>query len=305
MGKQQILVGTARGLYQFGAAGPIQLHRLGGHDVVAITRDGARWWAIIDGRTLRRTDEDGSWTDVAGLESLRGTCLAPTARGLLVGTEGAHLVRVGDGALERVESFEHVDGRSQWYTPWGEPPDVRSLSTDGDGVIYANVHVGGIVRSTDGGASWRPTIDIETDVHQVLAHPERPGVVLAATAVGLGVSNDGGDSWQFTDEGLHARYLRAVAVSEERVLVAASTGPGGKRAAVYWRWLDKDEPFVRCREGLPEWFRDNIDTAWLAASGAAVAIGTADGSVFSSTDSGEHWDLIARELHPIRCLIVG
>jgi len=42
--------------------------------------------------------------------------------------------------------------------------------------------------------SWAPTVDIESDVHQVLAHPSRAEVVLAAAADGFGVSRDGGDA---------------------------------------------------------------------------------------------------------------
>src|SRR5207249_1971591 len=99
-----------------------------------------------------------------------------------------------DGARE----WAIVDGRTLW---------ARA------GTVYVNVHVGGVVRSRDGGRSWTPTVDIESDVHQVLAHPSRAEVVLAAAADGFGVSRDCGASWRFITEGMHAHYLRAVAVS--------------------------------------------------------------------------------------------
>jgi hypothetical protein len=38
----------------------------------------------------------------------------------------------------------------------------------------------GVPRSTDGGATCQPTIDVDSDVHEVRAHPKRPGVVMAA-----------------------------------------------------------------------------------------------------------------------------
>src|SRR5262249_13225673 len=154
-----------------------------------------------------------------------GTCLAPIPGALLIGTEQAHLRRLANGKLTPVESFETVEGRAEWYTPWGDPADVRSIALGRDGTIYVNVHVGGVVRSRDGGASWTPTVDIETDVHQVLAHPTRPNVVLFAAYEGFGVSRDGGDSWEILAEGMHAHYCRAVTVSGETVLVSASTGP--------------------------------------------------------------------------------
>jgi hypothetical protein len=231
--------------------------------------------------------------------------VAPTATGPLVGTEQAHLLRLSGRGLARVESFETVDGRRSWYTPWGDPADVRSLAIAGDGAIHVNVHVGGVVRSRDGGVSWAPTVDIETDVHQVLAHPTRPAVVLLAAAEGFGRSDDGGDSWQFTAAGLHAHYLRAVAVAGEHVLVSASAGFHGRRSALYRRPLDGGARFERCEAGLPKWFDDNIDTACLAAAGPLVVFGTGDGRVFRSDDAGAHWSLVMKGLPPVAGVVVG
>ena len=97
------------------------------------------------------------------------------------------------GRQTPVESFEAIDGRDAWYTPWGDPADVRSIAAALDGTLHVNVHVGGVARSRDAGRSWAPTVDIESDVHQVLAHPARADVVLAAAAAGFGLSRDGGD----------------------------------------------------------------------------------------------------------------
>ncbi len=129
--------------------------------------------------------------------------------------------------------------------------------------------------------------------------------MLVAAAVGLGVSRDGGGSWEFLTAGLHGRYLRAVTMSEEAVLVTASTGPRGKRAAVYRKPLDGAAQFEPCRRGLPEWFDGNIDTACLGAAGSVVAFGTEDGRVFRSLDGGTSWELPAKGLPAIRCVIVG
>src|SRR3989442_740326 len=131
--------------------------------------------------------------------------------------------------------------------------------------------VGALARSRDGGTSWAPTVDIESDVHQVLAHPTRPEVVLLAAAEGFGLSRDGGDSWTFATAGLHAHYLRAVTVAGDQALVSASTGFRGRRSAIYRTPLDGETRFERCRAGLPAWFDDNVDTACLAAAGPPAA----------------------------------
>lgn len=297
-----VLVGTADGLHELGAN---RRSHLAGHEITALAREGSRWWTIVDGRTIWYSLSDGLWEEVATAKGLRATCLGSSAAGLLVGTSGAHLLHLDGRTLVRVDPFEEIEGRKEWYTPWGGPPDTRSISEDACGVIYVNVHVGGVVCSTDGSRSWRSTLDIHTDVHQVLAHPARSGLVLAASAVGLAISADGGDSWSFETEGLHATYLRAVAVAEDVILVTASTGPGGKRAAIYRKPLGWTGPFERCRRGLPEWFTGNIDTACLAASGTTVVFGTADGSVFLSTDQGRSWEVITTQLPPVHCVALG
>jgi len=304
------LAGTVGGLWSLGPTDARPAEALAGRTVTALARDGARTWAIVDDRALWAAEDDRAWKALTVVPGPSATCLTQTSAGLLVGTEGAHLYRLAGAQLEPVESFETVAGRETWYTPWGEPPDVRSIAAEGApaqmaDAVYVNIHVGGVVRSRDCGHSWIPTLDIENDVHQVLVHPGRPRVVLVAAAVGLGVSKDGGDSWNFVTAGLHGCYLRAVAVSEESVLVTASTGPRGKRAAVYRKPLDGAAKFERCRRGLPEWFSGNIDTACLSAAGPVVAFGTEDGRVFRSLDCGTSWELLAKGLPAVRCVTVG
>ncbi len=303
-GRHQILVGTGKGLFELGPEDRIHLDQLSGREITALALEGSTRWALADGRTLWRASGDEAWAEVAGVEGPAATCLAATAAGLLVGTESAHLLRLVADGLRPLTSFDEAEGREAWYTPWGDPADVRSIAGDAAGAIYVNVHVGGVVRSLDGGRSWRPTLDIEHDVHQVLAHPTRPGVVLAAAAVGFGISRDAGETWSFTTSGLHASYLRAAAVADDTVLVTASTGPRGRRATIYRRRLDAEEPFERCREGLPEWFDSNIDTACLAASGRTVVFGTDDGVVLQSDDGGRRWAEITSGLPSVQCVAV-
>jgi len=295
----RLLVGTSGGLYEF--AGQEQNY-FEGHDVTALAVGARQSWALVGGRTVWHSEPGGSWEEMAQVAGDPGTCLALTPAGLLAGSAGAHLLRLEGRQLIPIESFEQVAGREKWYTPWGDPPDSRSISVGPLGAIYVNVHVGGVVRSTDGGGSWHATLDIHRDVHQVLAHPTHPGLVLVAAAVGLGLSEDGGETWRFETEGLHAGYSRAVAIADGYILLSASTGPGGQRAALYRRRLGRGERFERCREGLPDWFDSNIDTACLAASGGTAAVGAEDGRVFVSTDAGDTWVLVAKGLPPVRCL---
>lgn len=179
---------------------------------------------------------------------------------------GVHLYRDG----ELVESFEHAPTKDEWYTPWGGPPEVRSLSVSPEGVVYVNVHVGGILRSRDDCRTWEATIDLHTDVHEVLALAG--GRVLAACGDGgLASSRDFGDSWTMLTAGLRPGvvYCRAVAADVEGqwIYVSASRGPGGEDSGIWRRPLEDDSaPFECVVDGLA----GNVDTGTLVVEDGVV-----------------------------------
>jgi hypothetical protein len=149
--------------------------------------------------------------------------------------------------------------------------------------LWVNVHVGGLWYSGDRGESWRGVIEAGADIHEVRAEN---GSVAVAAAVGFGWSEDGGESWAWTTEGLHDSYLRAVSIDGEFAYVSASDGPFTRRGAVYRGRLGLG--FVRCKKGLPEWFPGNVDTGHLDAVGGRVVIGFGN-EVYVSDDDGESW----------------
>lgn len=256
-------------------------------------------WAILDRTELWR-ERDGEWDRVADLGRYSPTCIANIGDDLFVGTSEAHLQRLSGDSLEPVPGFDQAEGRSTWYTPWGGPPATRSIA-NWDDDIYVNVHVGGILRSTTPSGPWRPTIDIDADVHQVTT---AEGLVLAACAGGLASSADLGENWTFRTDGLEARYSRAVVVCGDSLLVSASHGPRGGRAAVYRAGVS-DGAFERCLAG-PGWFEDNIDSFCLDALrlGPLAAFGTSDGDLYVSDDSGSSWTQLASALPSVNRVLV-
>ncbi len=303
-----LIAGTSEGLWVLGADPDPEPHLrpdagFGPHEVTALVRGSGGPWAIVDQHSLRQRDGGGRWRELARLDDRRLNCFLPRDGGGLAGTSEAHLVQLRSGRLEVVEGFDLAEGRDDWYTPWGGPPDLRSLAAGTAGEIFANVHVGGILRSDDEGAGWKQTIDIHSDVHEVRTDPAHPGLVVAATAAGLALSTDGDSSWEFDREGLHASYCRAVALSGDTILLTAARGPYGGRAALYRRALRR-KGFEKCDEGLPAWFGDNIDTGCLDAYGDVVAFGTSDGEVYVSEDGGAKWDRVADGLPPVRAVVI-
>jgi hypothetical protein len=297
--RSPLIVGTTQGLLLLETEPQI---KLAGHDITALAVGPGGWWAIADQDSIWRCDPDGQWHRIAAVSDVTLNCLLPLKDAVWVGSSGACLIRMKDGDLQRINCFEAVEERDEWYTPWGDPPDVRSLAVGPAGTLYVNVHVGGILRSDDQGQTWQPTIDFHADVHEVCTITDRPDWVLAATAQGLALSTDRGNTWRFDRNHLHGAYSRAVAVCGETILMTASLGPHTGKAAIYRRPLDASGEFEKCEQGLPEWFASNINTGTLATAGNCAAFGTREGEIYLSTDAGQSWHSAATGLAAIRCL---
>ena len=222
---------------------------LAGQPVRALAPDGhGGALAIVDGHSLCRRTVDGEWSTIATSE-FRLACSVAVGDVIYVGTDDARLLRVSaNGKVDQLGGFDAVAGRDRWYAGSalingqlvGPPLGIRSITATSDGtVLLANVHVGGIPRSTDGGVTWQPTIDVDSDVHEVCAHPIHPGIVIAAAAIGLCISRDSGATWTVEQEGLHASYCSAVAFSGNDILVSASADHFATQGAVYRRPIDE------------------------------------------------------------------
>ena len=298
MSTPTVLVSTwSDGVFVLG--GDTRSHELGAAAVRGLASDhrgGAL--AIVDGHTVRRRAGDGTWSTLATVAA-ELSCGVAVGELIYLGTEDARLLRLdANGTLEPLRGFDATPGRERWYAGQavvdgrvlGPPLGIRSLTATADGaVLLANVHVGGIARSTDGGATWQPTIDVESDVHEVRAHSTRPELVVAAAAVGLCVSRDAGATWSVEHDGLHGTHSTAVGFAGDAVLLAASESHFSPRGAIYTRALDERDRLVRLGGGFPEWLDGIVDTGCIAAHGAALAILDQGGELYISTDAGRRW----------------
>ncbi len=293
-----ILVATwSNGL--FCVAGKTVRQELGDQSVRSLVADEhGGVLAIVGGHSLCRRSADGQWTEIAKSE-FDLSCCVPIGGVVFVGTDDAQILRVDpDGAQQRLTGFDAVAGRDTWYAGSaivdgkrvGPPLGIRSMAATCDGgVLLANVHVGGIPRSTDAGLTWRPTIDIDSDVHQVCAHPTRPDIVIAAAAVGFCMSRDAGATWTIEQRGLHAHHCSAVAFGRNDIFVAASTDPFAPQGAVYRRPIDSDGPLQPLGGGMPEWIHGKADTNCIATRDSMIAVVDWSGYLYVSHDDGASW----------------
>ena len=225
---------------------------------------------------------------------------------VLIGTEPAHLWRLERGSsARRVESFDRLEVRDDWYTPWGGPPAVRSLARAGDDV-YADIHVGSIVRSADGGSSWAPVAPgLHPDVHQVAVCPAAPERVYANTAEAVFVSEDRGDSWRHRAAGLPHRYGRAIAVHPDDpdcLLASVSRGPRAEGTGQLFRSDDAGRSWEHAAHGFPAASQDNVDTFHAAFDAAGAAWACVGERLYRSDDRGRGWSVAWRAPEPVLAL---
>jgi len=300
----ELLVATwTDGVVVFGETG--REHELAGRAVCGLTTDGRGGvLAIVDGHTLQQRNSDGAWTTVATSDCALACCVA-CGGNVYLGTEDARVLRLtASNELGVLVGFQTVEGRETWAAGQalvngvllGPPLGVRSIAATTDGVLLVNVHVGGIPRSTDAGASFHPTIAVASDVHEVRAHPARPNIVAAAAAAGLCISRDGGRTWSIHTPGLHATYCSAVAFLGDDVLISASRDHFAPRGRVYRRPIDDDVPLIPLGDGLPEWTQGIVDTHCIDVRSSRVAIADRAGGVYVSRDAGRSWSTLSRDL---------
>jgi hypothetical protein len=313
MSSPNVIVATwGDGLFVIGAE---TLHELAGSSVRGLVGDRlGGLLAIVDSTTLRRRAADGAWQTLAQ-SSVGLACCLTLPDAILVGTDDARVLRLtAEGELEPVTAFDQVAGRETWYAGTavvdgkvvGPPLGVRSMcATCDERTILVNVHVGGISRSTDGGRSWEPTIDVAADVHEVCAHPERPELLAAAAGVGLCVSSDGGASWSQEHDGLHAPHCSAVAFSGDDVLVSASTDPFAREGAVYRRSLSAGGALRPMESGLPRWLDGAPDTACIATRDEHIAMVDRGGRLYRSADYGQSWSVHATPISMPSSVLIG
>ncbi len=210
------------------------------------------------------------------------------------------MLRLNDSGavLEPIDGFDKVAGRDVWFVGSaivngqcvGPPLGIRSVAANSNGsVLYANVHVGGIPRSMDCGRNWQPTIDINSDVHEVCAHYANPEIVVAAAAVGLCISRDSGATWAIEREGLHAPHCYAVAISGDDIFLSSAKDPFAAEGRIYRRPVKLDGYLAPVEGGMPASTQGIVDTGCIAANGSSIAVADRAGNLYGSDDYGRTW----------------
>lgn len=195
------------------------------------------------------------------------------------------------------------------------PGQWRDLGPDGANIVTLAVHptdpqviyaggIGGVFRSTDGGASWsaanqglslRPLLSTVVEVTSLAIDRAHPATLYAGlNADGVAKSTDGGANWTHVEGGLRNFAISALALDPtngSRLFAATfdglyRTGDGGAN----WRRLTR---------GLPGDFPAVVQTVTLdptAPQTAYAVFGDTEGKknrLFKSVNGGATWRLLS------------
>lgn len=171
-----------------------------------------------------------------------------------------------------------------------------NASFAGDVSGYPNFSVG-IIKSTDGGATWAPTglsylIEQNYGTSRLWVAPDDPNVVLAATTTGIRRSTDGGATWKLVSSVANMRdMIQHPTVAN--ILYATTFSAGG--GAEFWRSTDAGQTW-RSVQSVESGCRIRLAVTKAAPSvvWAVVSATYPYGlqGVYKSTDAGLTYNMI-------------
>ena len=222
---------------------------------------------------------------------------------IYVGYENCEIYRSDDAG----ESWERLPVSVRFpeiTTAPGANPVKRVLmlaaSENDPDLLYAAIEVGGIIRSTDGGAHWENLShgqyvnDDTVDMHGVLASRWRPGTVFAIGRAGMFRSADGGGHWGHVPlEPLNAkgqvycRDIKEVPGNPRKIWVSAGADFKSDTGVLLYS-RDGGDSWDRVEMGL-EPGCTMFKLAFDERHPRRMACATNGGAVFASDDAGETW----------------
>jgi hypothetical protein len=294
---------------------------------VASSGDLGATWQEVEGGSMRFGPDDG-----ATLERVWQLQADPRGPGVIwAGCEPTSLWRSEDGGrtFALVQSLWDHPHRPEWAPGFGGAAVHTIVPREGTSTVIA-MSTGGVYRSDDDAASWRPTNtgisarffpdpypEYGQCVHKVAADSGDPLRLYAQNHHGVYRSDDDGLTWQSIADGLPSDFGFVMVAHPSRpdsvwvIPIEADMRrlpPEGKLRV--WRTNDAGASWQANDAGLPDdcWtvvLRDAADAC--AAPGSATAsfaFGTRDGCVYVSDDDGVTFEQVAAHLPDVLCVRV-
>ncbi|HEX6511632.1 MAG TPA: hypothetical protein VF157_04990, partial [Chloroflexota bacterium] len=219
----RLLVGVGAGLIEVSGAGddwnvrPIGLQGAGGiRGLVIDAKDPDHMYTATMRAGVQRTCDGGrTWAGAnEGVLYLEGysICQQPQTGDLYFGTQPASVFKSTDGGDSWTDcrKLREMDETLFWTFP--NPPHIAhvrdlQVSISDPNLVYGAVEEGWVVHSHDGGNSWVTLKQgVEFDSHAVTLMPDDPNLVLATSGRGVYRSENGGQTFERSDEGIKGAF---------------------------------------------------------------------------------------------------
>ena len=294
--------------------------------------DGGRTWAPVgnrfayDGSTGTHQWYDGTphpW-EFARVWHLTPSLIDPEL--VYAGVEDAALFQSTDGGREWAElPGLRTHGSAAGWQPGAGGMCLHTIVIDPRDPqrIVVAISAAGAFRTDDGGASWcpinkglrsdqipDPTAEVGHCVHHIAAHPDHPDTLFMQKHWDVMRSDDGGGSWREISGNLPSDFgfpIEVHAHEPETIYVVPITSdslhyPPEAKLRVYrsrsggdeWEPLTNGLPQADCYVNV---LRDAMAVDCLEPCG--VYVGTTGGQVYASSDDGDTWEAIVRDLPPV------
>ncbi len=254
---------------------------------------------------FKTTDSGSSWAECASLGESNVTALSADGSGrIYAGSEPSAVLRSDDGGetWQALAALSELPGAKRWsFPPRPYTHHVKSILPDlvHPGELHVAVEAGALLRTIKKGGAWLESVQgAPRDTHRLVVDSIEPTRLFSAAGDGFFESDDDGESWRRSEEGLDGSYCWSAAVSSSfgtLIMSAARSAleahyPHSADAAVYRR--EVGSPWQRIENGLPmaAGRRAAVVTATRAVPGEFYL--SSEGAVFRSTDDGRRWDAL-------------
>lgn len=226
-----------------------------------------------------------------------------------------------------LDAFHQQPSATHWHPAKGGCA-VHSLTAT-DGRLCAALAAGGVYRSDDGGASFRPCNrgvrapylpqtepEAGHNDHTLRVHPANPDRLYRQSHTGTWRSDDGGESWIEITAGLPSDFGYALGLDphDPDVLFTIPEDSSQFRSTVdgrlrVYRTENAGSDWTALENGLPQQncyvtvLRDGLDTDDCDPLG--VYFGTSSGQLYASRDRGERFEALDAILPPILSVQAG
>lgn len=310
-----------------GKSWKVEQQSLGDWDVQEVAVSPSRPGTLFAG-----TRGDGVWRSDDSGKSWKKLCYGKPGPGkvrcVTIDPNDPDTVYAG---TEPIDIFVSRDGTKSWErleSVWSVPsvasvdypvstvePHVRDITIDSNDskTIYAALQVGYMLKSTDGGKSWKLlNKNVDADVHTIVIDPRNTKSLFIATgghdfrlghAPGRALykSDDGGESWAPTAMNFPHEYSVPLVMNPKNPEVLYSALANGQPGQWRKRQSGAESMLIRTKDGGKSWqsLDGNISNVGKDFP-EAIALDPSDpsrvyaamrgGELYASQDGGDKWE---------------